>query len=417
MNRIMLVACLALLAGACGSDRGSAPLTVAVPETDLPDPVSAPDREAENTPDTFQSGIQNWQGMSWDQNAYATVAGYDVFSYQAARLMDDSQAGALVDELRERQPDIIVGGYMEAHSVKEWEIAAYMDGRDSFAADWAEHAMANLAWTTEADTFRPFDRTYMIDITADGAVEGMVEIIGSRWRASSNDRPNMFLMLDYCTVPHIGWLSGRWAAETHGELDLDQDGIAHLDDPDEQEDLRAAYYRLVDLLHAELPGVKLISNGALALTDPVFLAKLDGIYIEGGFRWGWGRDYFREALVSDGPANLQAMLDAMQPGGFSIYEWKEDYRVGYAIGMFYDNLVPLMTPGADNIPFLVEPQPGEWDVGEALGPTVIEGDRMTREFEHGTAVLNILAGNSPGAFEFTLTRSDGSVFINFIQAD
>jgi hypothetical protein len=132
---------------------------------------------------------------------------------------------------------------------------------------------------------------------------------------------------------------------------------------------------------------------------------------------GWGRDYFREALVSDGPANLQAMLDAMQPGGFSIYEWKEDYRVGYAIGMFYDNLVPLMTPGADNIPFLVEPQPGEWDVGEALGPTVIEGDRMTREFEYGTAVLNILAGNSPGAFEFTLTRTDGSVFINFIQAD
>ncbi len=417
MIRMLLMVCLALLAGACGSDRGTAPLSVAAPATELPDPVGEPDRDADNSPDTFLSGIQNWQGMSWDDATYATVAGYDVFSYQAARLMDDPQATGLVDELREHQPDISVGGYIETHAVKEWQIAAYEDGRDSFAADWAEHALTYLAWTTEADTFRPFDRNYMIDITADGAVEGMVEIIGTRWRASGNDRPNMFLMLDYCSVPQVGWLTGRWAAETYGELDLDQDGIAHLDDPDEQEDLRAAYYRLVDLLHQELPGVQLISNGALAQTDPVFLAKLDGMYIEGGFRWGWGRDYFREALVSDGPRNLQTMLDAMQPDGFSIYEWKEDYRVGYAIGMFYDNLVPLMTPGADNIPFLVEPQPGEWDVGEALGPTVIEGDQMTREFERGTAVLNVLSGNSPGAFEFTLTRTDGSVFVNFTQVN
>jgi len=415
MMKTLLLASMALIVGACGSDRGTVPFLVESEPVVQPDPVGEQDRTGDGRPDTFLSGVQTWQSVEWDNSSLNTVAAFDLFSYIGVQLFGTTSNVGLIDDLRERNPDIEVCTYIEAHSVQEWEIDNFDQGGTSFAAAWAAHALDHLAWTTENDTFRTFDRNYMIDITGDGAVEGMVEIIRSHREASDNDRPNMALMLDYCTVPQTSWLTGRWAAETHGALDIDRDGVAHLDDLDEQESLRAAYYHLVDEIHRVMPEIRVIANGQLARSDPEFLARIDGMYIEGGFRWGWGQDYFREALVSDGPRNLQAMLAAMRPGGLTVYEWKEDYRVGYAIGMFYDNVVPLMVPGSDRLPIVVEPQPGEWDVGAALGPAVVSGDTLSRDFERGRAVLTIVNGRSPRAFEFTLTRTDGSEFVHFIQ--
>jgi len=382
----------------------------------IQDPGPAAEEDPVVAPDRFRTGVQKLgSGIAWTDSLYDLVADYDLFSYMAHNLYSERRSQGLVDELRSRNPAIKVGAYFQAHGVQDWQIAAKERGDESYGADWADFALQHLAVTTKGDTARSFNSSYVIDITAPGVIEGMVDVL-RRWRGGSdNDRDGTFVMVDHCSVPLVTWLSGPWDEQTEGELDLDRDGIAHLDDLDEQEELRAAYKRLVDELHRALPDVKVVVNGDLVRKDRDFRTRVDGMYIEGGFRWGWGDRYFDNALMIPGETNVWSMLADMRDGGFSIYEWKEDYRVGWAVSMFFDNLYPLMAPGHEELPFDLQPHPGEWDVGRPLAPAEVVNGVLVREFEHGTATLETIHGRTPGAFRFRLTHEDRGLLVGFTE--
>lgn len=372
-----------------------------------PDPIVEADR--------FQSGLQVWgNGVSWNDSLYDLVADYDLFSYMAHQ-MYSGQSEDLTHELRTRNPDMLIGSYFQAHGVQEWQIAELDAGNDNFSADWAELALRHLAVTTKGDTARSFNRAYMIDITAAGVIEEMVEVLAHWQSRSANSGPGAFVMIDHCSVPHESWLTGPWAQQTDGDLDLDRDGIGHIDDQDEQAALTDAYHRLVEEFHRALPDVKVVVNGDLMHQDPGFRSKIDGMYIEGGFRWRWGGRYFDRALIEPGEQNLHSLLADMRDGGFTIYEWKEDYRVGWAVGMFFDNVIPLMAPGHEVLPFELLRHPGEWDVGRPMGPAEVVDGILIREFERGTARLESIHGTTPAAFRFKLSDRDRGVLVEFIE--
>ncbi len=396
----LLVLALALGAGACANA--------------IQEPAAGGGDPPATDADLFRTGVQKFgSGVAWSDSLYDLVASYDLFSYQVHNLYSDPRSEGLIDELRSRNDDIRVGGYFQAHGVQDWQLEAMAAESGNFASDWAAYGVQHLARTTKGDTARSFNGSYMIDVTKPGVVEGMVEVL-RRWRASSdNNRAGTFVMVDHCSVPHLSWLTGEYALQTDGDLDLDGDGVGHLDDPDEQLLLRDAYVHLVDELHRVLPDVKVVVNGDLVRIDREFRNRVDGMYIEGGFRWGWGSRYFETALIDPGERNLASMLADMRDGGFSLYEWKEDYRVGWAVSMFFDNLYPLMAPGHESLPFVLQEHPGEWDMGRPLGPASVEDGILRREFERGTASLEPIQGASPGAFRFRLSDSDRGVLVTF----
>ncbi|MBK6900154.1 MAG: hypothetical protein IPH09_13135 [bacterium] len=92
-------------------------------------------------------------------------------------------------------------------------------------------------------------------------------------------------MVDYCSIPAETYVYGQQRRDMHGELDMDRDGVPHLNDPVEQEALRDGYCYYVDELRKAFPNMKIIANGKMAHNDPDFMASLDGCFFEGAFKY------------------------------------------------------------------------------------------------------------------------------------
>lgn len=300
-------------------------------------------------------------------------------------------------QLREIKPQIKLGEYFHVMAIGQWVFrdVGYGAQPGTWSRDYFDAVTPYLARTNGLDprtalpdTASIFERNYCINLLEPGAIDALVGFYVAH--SSGLD----WYMLDFMTVPMPDFRAGqgpRYLAEQTGDMDLDQDGIAHKDDVDEQLALRAAFIELLGALRSQLPDeFLLIPNGALALVDDAVAHLCDGVYVEGFPTWN-----FRNGAEG-------AMFDqAAAPSLWSLTTSR--YRNGKGLVLIEDKWHTMQLGRvAACFPGVVETVRGDQDVpvldatrsmrdqlGPALGPVILQENRLTRQFRHGTIVLDL----------------------------
>lgn len=364
----------------------------------------------------FPNATCKWgNGHVWTDSIYREVGQYALFETQYQDVL--GSAPFSVDRLRQENPNIRISMYIHGHSVAEWEIKHLRDADPSPYQDWARMGLANLAWTTEGDTFRTFNRNYMLTTSDSSTVRQMVAVL-EKWTKSCDNGASDGLswMIDYMTSPATSWVYGEQARQMHGELDLNQNGIPHAQDIDEQKALRDGYCYLADLLRERIPHVKVRANGVLPYRDHDLMQRLDGALIEGAFRWGFGDRYIENALVGQPPYLFSEIVKWYRPGGYSVLEGQFYSQQAMAMALMLDapehRVFAIIKP-QDGTRTLAQDNLRSWYLGAPLGLAVTDGRTMTRTFQGGRMDLEIMSGVYPSPFTFEAHNLLGETVIRF----
>jgi hypothetical protein len=312
---------------------------------------------------------------------------------------------AAADTLRQLNPGIQLGEYASTMAIGQWNIEAV---RRKAGAGWAQDyynaVMPYLARTNQMDpvTGQPdtasiFLRNYSVNLLLPGAIESLVAF---HVQYSSNLD---WLLLDFMTIPMPDFRAGqgpRYVSEQAGEMDLDQDGVAHAEDMDERTALRLAFMQLLRELHAALPKVKLIPNGQLVMIDDEVALLTDGCYVEGFPQWFFGEGYnFENAMFR--PSYRPSMWSLTAPRyrnglGFVMIEDRyHQMKHGSAAAMFPQAVEIRRNDDTTDSFIPDETRALRVELGPAAGPATCVADTLRRPFKHGVYRLVL---NPPSTF-------------------
>lgn len=242
----------------------------------------------------------------------------------------------VIDSLYKKNLAIEVGAYLPSFMVYGWMKKAADLGEltpNTFGYDWWNELSPYLARTDSlnpgtaiSDTAAAWLNDYTINMLIPEARIKMV-LIASKYLVGRVD----WLMLDFLTVPLPDlkvWQGLRYQQQEHGDLDMDQNGIPQYIDVAEQVALRTAFIDYIMKLRVAFPGVKIISNGWLAVRDSEVAKLVDGIMLERFPLEGWGFS-FVNALNPINPIGLPNLCAknryAINPGIVMI---NDAYKTG-----------------------------------------------------------------------------------------
>jgi hypothetical protein len=256
---------------------------------------------------------------------------------------------SLTQEVHKRNPRFNAGSYLTVFAVAEWEASA---SPTSINGDWYRTMLPFIAYTTEQDTAVIYPRARVVNYMLPGAIEAAAGV----WRRHLNTpeaQQVKWVMLDFCSSPLPDMMGGSplLAAQQHGRMDLDGDGLDHWHDVDEQARWREINFELMDILRETRPGLKLIPNGQLAIVDPAFARLVDGCYIEGFPQWFFGGDWnYVNALSTTYPHGIPALT---RPGRFRsdpayiMVEDRYDQGIVGRIAGLYDSVIEMRRSSDD----------------------------------------------------------------------
>lgn len=206
---------------------------------------------------------------------YDRTAMYDYVGFTPGVFM--GRRAAHMDSLILRNPDIHVGFYFNLHTYPMWMEDA---PAGSYGARMREAVAGRFMVTTEGDTASTWKANPMYDFFDPDVRADVIAVAADYAREYRQD----WLFLDWASMRMYDlkrWNGPAYVANMHGEFDLDRDGVAHNDDPDEIERLHKVQIQFLNELRAALPpGVLLVPNGNRALWDDAYAAEANGCFVE-----------------------------------------------------------------------------------------------------------------------------------------
>lgn len=329
---------------------------------------------------------------------------YDMHLY-SGNAWSSPRMQAAADTLRQRNPRVLLGEYASTMAIGQWVIQAVARGDTGWSRQYYDATMPYLARTNGLDpvtglpdTASIFLRNYCVNLLLPGAVDAVAGFhashsVGLDW-----------LMLDFMTIPMPDFRAGqgpRYVSEQAGDMDLDQDGVAHAEDMDERTALRSAFIQLLDKIHALAPNLKLIPNGQLAMLDDEVARHTDGVYVEGFPQWFFGPGFnFRNAVFQ--PDYVPSMHSLTRPRyrngrGLVLIEDRYHQMQHGFIAAGFEGAVEVRRNDDAMDTFIPD---GTRDIrwlGMPTGPAVVVGDTLRRPFENG--VLRLVS-TSVNGFSF-----------------
>ncbi len=319
-----------------------------------------------------------------------------------------------MDKIRMANPDIKILAYFRPTNIrKEWSRSSV----GSYTYQLYHAALPYLSHTTTGDTASNWPGTYFYNLLNPEARAAMFQVFQNFQASSSNKFDGIFY--DYFST--YLWVPANLEG-VDGDPDLDGDGIAHKEDPDEIQAFLDAEDCWVDEVRAKMGEDFIqIANGVRAHRDSTFAAKLDGAFYEDfpAQAW-WGPQHFRMALDPNEFNNLFAAHNWFRTnngGPWLILSHKNsagvffdsDYNAQYVDGGRLARAVAMLTDGVSitfqgfgvhdaGIPSV------EYNLGPALGGVTIEGDTYTRQFRDGSIELIMRTGEFPFPFDFRVYR-------------
>ncbi len=319
--------------------------------------------------------------------------------------------------LRAANPDIKILAYFRSKAIRsEWAVPPE-SGR-LYTYDLFQAAAPYLARTTTGDTVSDWPGALVVDYTNPAAREAMIEVFADYQATSINRFDGIFW--DYFSR-HL-WISPE-VTTMEGAPDMDQDGVPHEEDEDEQQAFLDGQDAWVDEMQAAM-GYRFIqmANGERALRDSTFAANLDGMFYEmfPGTTFGVpGR--FRGALDPQQPFNLCTARNwprRRNGGPWLVLSQMRDVgsfvtssgQLEIIDGDLLTGAMALMT-GATAITYDGSGTRSagipaiEYDLGAPLGGMVIDGDLYTRDYANGRLEIFMGSGDYPTPFDFRVIQN------------
>ena len=204
----------------------------------------------------------------------------------------------------------------------------------------------------------------------------------------------MWLMIDFMTVPFPDfkqWQEAIYVAMQHGEMDLDQNGIGHSEDQNEQELLRQAFVSLARELNEALPELWLVPNGEMPYTDPELAGEVNGVWLEGFPHWHYGSENaeYVNALNPEYPGNLWQLSDGWfsDEGHIIVLDDKFQHDNLDLISLMFDNVA--VGWHGDRQSSFPEYPPTDWDLGKPKNDAQMIDNVLFREYEKGVIRIEV----------------------------
>jgi hypothetical protein len=314
----------------------------------------------------------------------------------------------VIGQIKALNPNIKIIGYVSGkNSTIAWENP---NPQYPFAYDWWVRTKPYWSYTTTGDTLQDWAGKVVLNILDPGCREAMVSTIVEYHRNSNNKFDGVFW--DYFNK----WLWIAPQVQYDGLADMDGDGIEHWVDQDEIAGFQAAQAALATALRDSL-GESFIQffNGQRAYEDSVFCSLSDGILYELFPTLFFPNPDMRNALDPNYQYNLFRVgkWPRSQNGGpyvllTNLWEnWYADHHgeITYlnlgdsyrAVGLLTD-CYSVWNRGSTSYGWTEN----DLNLGEPLGPTLIDGNVYTREFEYGRIELIMISGQYPNPYDYTI---------------
>ena len=317
----------------------------------------------------------------------------------------------VLDRIRALNPDIKIIGYVSVKSAQLWAAGS---PPGFFWRDWLDRTRPYWAYTTEGDTVQDFPGNVVLNITDPECRRVEIETILDFHRAALNQLDGVYW--DYFN-------NGLWIpdmVDVHGEPDLDGDGIPLGQDPDELAAYKNGCVDLVTALRDSLgEGFIQFFNGQRAYSDSTFAALSDGLMYELYPTLYYPRPELQNSLDPSYPCNLFAARNwvrdvnggpyiVLSHPGASIYtdylgvqqtvSTGDQYR---AVALIAD-LYACWHEGQSTVHYTFGWPEVDVCLGEPLGPVVIQGSFLRREFQYGNVEIEMTTGRYPNPFDFRI---------------
>lgn len=304
------------------------------------------------------------------------------------------EAGPVIEELRRRNPDIVILGAHQVLSVPlDWGDPG-LRRRFPMNGELYDLLIDRTASSSTGEPLLMWDGAPMINPMHRGRIDRdlltrLLNVI-SRWATEYPGRIDG-VMHDYTSPGPWAWPEGPEGLT--GIVDFDGDGIAFDDDPDEIAAWRGWQYALADEFQDRFgEGFIQVGNGRLVLDDPEMARRLAGATIQKfPFTvWDWTA---QEGLDVALRLREAGWLTPRRGHYWNVYFSATSYIDGQVdfrrhASALTGDLYETNTTTGDQF---VGADPGRLPVGESLGPLTIarEGDLTvySRPFANGTVYL------------------------------
>ena len=345
----------------------------------------------------------------------AAVAKAEVYVNEATYLWSPTRNQGAVAALKARNPDLKVLGYVNAQtSWLMWGDDPTLQQTNPYGWDWYQATRPYWSFTTVGDTMMSWPGKVVVNILEPACRTAMIDVLENHWTAHSNE-------LDGVYWDHFNtalWVSANVPGR-EGSLDLDGDGIAHLDDEDEMQAYRDASVALILELRARLgEDVIQVTNGNRAAMDSTFAGLVDGMLYENfpevGF-WGQNMRHALDPTAWNSLFNARNWPRTRNGGPFVILSNKDRFTYSSTEGTGeyryaeFARLAALLTGTLASYHSARQEMEFGWpevelDLGEPLGETTIDQDTFTRRFANGSVSVTMTSGDLPMPFRFTITE-------------
>lgn len=362
--------------------------------------------------------VVDWGQVDFnDPSVVRDFAQADILLLETNYLWPDGMNPGAIAALKDANPAIKVIGYFNAHS--SWLSWGEVDRSDSptpvYAWDWYQATREYWSYTTTGDTMMSWPGKVLLNILDPGCRAAMVRVLADHWYAHDN-------VLDGIMWDHFNsYLWVPLAIEgVQGELDLDGDGIPHRQDEDEMQAYRDASTDLLWRAQRALGrDVIQIANGQRAPADSAFASLLDGMFYENFPEYNYSGEKMRKALDPSVPNNLFAArtwprtrnggpyLILANPNRFNT--WNEDGQLvswrladfNRVVGLLAGCLPVYFPPGLQMRYGWPEV---DVELGQPLGDAILDGDRVSRQFELGSVHLDFSESTPVVPFKFAIVQ-------------
>lgn len=387
------------------------------------DPTEPAVRSASFEPGAKEAVFDFYIGDLRDPDQLAKYSRVDILITDPSRFWGRAANEGDIALLKAANPDIKVIAFFRSKCVRdEWAPGSVTN---PFLNAMYEASRPYWSATTTGDTLRDWPGVTLFNPTQAAARKAMRDVFVSYQRSSINKFDGVFW--DYFNTAL--WIAPTVAGMT-GDPDLDGDGVSHWDDPDELLAYQESQIDSIEEMRAVMGESFIqVANGWRALQDSTFAARLDGMFYELFPNVGFsGNDKYGSALDLNVPNNIFAASHwpRRSNGGpwlilsnksASTYYLAADGQynvvdfgdINRAIALLADctsvhyDLSGLHRTGV----------PSVWlDLGPALGPTVVDGRRYSREFANGQVVVNLTEPGAPFPVSFEIEQ-DGEIVQEF----
>ena len=360
----------------------------------------------------YNYAILDWAENDWtDYKHIERLSRGDLVVVTAYFIWGNTTAEAMnvLGQIKALNPSCVLLGYLPAKNSKiAWENP---NTPYPFTHAWWERTYPYWSFTTTGDTLMDWPGKAVINILDPDCREAMVTTIVEFHRASNNVFDGIFW--DYFN--NEIWIAP--GVDVDGDPDLDGDGIPHVSDQDELQAWRDAQVSIVSAVRDSL-GEDFIQffNGQRAYGDSAFAALSDGVYYELFPTLFFPDPDMRTALDPNYEYNLFRTRNwpRSQNGGpyvilshigqnFFVDHLGEVTRLNLgdsyrAVGLLTDCYSSWNSHGSHTFGFTEN----DINLGAPLGPTVINGDVYTRDFEFGKVELTLTNGYYPNPHNYKI---------------